>query len=146
MISWTTLGTDRFEIEVPVLWVKPDPVTEGESSTAWSGTLRKSRIKRWEFEIEFVPFVNNEVPDGITTFWNSQDFVTMCGVLSMSKVWISEPEVSGRTFPDRYFDDVNFPDVAAFFPRMVECDDPSTTKTDEGMTEVTMLAVSRYLD
>lgn len=144
MISTTGIGTDRWEIELACLWIKPERIVEGESGIAWSGAMWKSRRKRRQFEIEFYPFSNTEAVAG-DVLQNTDDLLTLEEIIDQPYVWLAEPTTSGLALPPRYTDATNFPKTEALLPIRIECEEPSYSKTEEGNTEATMVVQAREL-
>ncbi len=143
MITATTLGVDRAEIELAFLWLDPFEVEEGAGSIAWSHAMSKSLMAREQFEAEFFPFSNWRAPNGDDVLQNTDNLKTLEILIRMPRVWIAEPTTTGRELSPRYVDDVNFPLTVAMLPRAVVCDKPARSKTDEGTTEATMMIYSR---
>lgn len=145
MIAATTLGVDRWEIELAVLWIMPVPSRENDGGVSWNHTLWKSRQVRRTFEIEFYPFSNHLQIDGDDVLQNTDSQLTLEEIILKPYVFIATPTTTDLDLPPRYTDNVNFAKTVALLPLRVECDLPAYSKTDEGNTEATMTVYSRAI-
>ena len=145
MVAATTLDVERIEKEYAILWLDPLEEELGEGGEAASHAMYKSMMARKQFEIEFYPFSNHHAVNGTTVLQNTDAIQTLYKLRRMKRVWVSEPEVSGRELPPRYIDATNFPQTVDLLPMCVVCDMPATTKTDEGTTEMTMQIYARVI-
>lgn len=142
MITATTLDTDRFEIELAVLWVMPLRSDEGEERVFWSRVMEKSRRKRRYFQVDFYPFSNNlEIAGDVVQ--NTESYLTLLSIIDMPYLWIALPDTLDA-FP-RYADAATFPLASALLPMRVEAEEPAASKTDVGDTEVTMNVYAREM-
>lgn len=142
MIANTVLNTSRWELELAVLSCVPKYLSEGEESTsAFMKVVKKSRLVRLNFEIEFVPFVVVPTDGYPNTTETRMQLVEQ--IFSKKAVWIVAP-ASEELLP-RYNASTGFARVKNKLPCRVEPDFSEPSLDKDNQREDLTLTLPKYL-